>query len=315
METGTAPVREILERTCTCQAQCRKHTEQEGWGRSVTCCFGKQRTNSFCCGLIFGTIPSSCFTKIPLRRPFGADVPGSWSDDDLRLSWKVSARCWREGAGLRGASCPERAEPGPGDGRAPPAAPWPQSLRPRRVLRHPARLSPPPGGAQLCPARLRAAASPPAPLPELEPRGSRAPSRQEPAVCGSVPRSSEATAYRCLPRPPRVSPWPLEPYWCSWRPHGRSRAPSSRLQTARSSLAGAPAPRLRAALPHRPASSGCQELERGRCTHWRIGGSLSPPAPWETRGPAAGPGFSGVVAECDTPRAQAAEAPRLLRVP
>lgn len=44
----------------------------------------------------------------------------------------------------------------------PPAAPWPRSLSPRRVLRHPARLSPPPGGVQLCPARLGSAASPPA---------------------------------------------------------------------------------------------------------------------------------------------------------
>lgn len=45
------------------------------------------------------------------------------------------------------------------------------------------------------------------------------------------------------------------------------------LQTARSSLAGAPALRLRAALPRRPASSRCQELERAAAP---IGGSWVP---------------------------------------
>lgn len=147
------------------------------------------------------------FAPVPQRRPFGADVPASRSDDDLRLSWKVSARRWREGSGLRGASCPERAEPGPGDCRAPPAAPRPRSLRPRRVLRHPARLSPPPWRRTTLPrtarhGRFSSGTAPP--LPELEPRGSRAPSLVPGAgslsVCPPFLRSNR------LPLPPTPAP-------------------------------------------------------------------------------------------------------------
>lgn len=142
----------------------------------------------------------SQFARVPQRRPFGADVPSPWSDDGLRLSWKVSAWGWREGAELWGASCPERVEPGPGGGgRAPPAAPWLRSLGPRRVLRHPARLSPPPWRRTTLPRtarRGRFSSRTAPPLLELEPRGSRAPSCPGPAVGGSVPRSTEATAYR-----------------------------------------------------------------------------------------------------------------------
>lgn len=216
------------------------------------------------------------FAPVPQRRPFGADVPGSWSDDDLRLSWKVSARRWRGGRGAPGRELPgaRRAgtwrRPGAPRGSLAPVAPSPPRAPPSRppLPSPPRRRTTLPRTARC--GRFSSGTAPP--LPELEPRGSRAPSRRGPAVCRPVPRSSEATAYRCLPRPPRVSLRSLESHWCSWRPPGGSRVPSSRQQTARSSLAGAPAPRLRAALPHRPASSRCQELERGCCTHRRIGG-------------------------------------------
>lgn len=138
------------------------------------------------------------FAPVPQRRPFGSDVPGPWSDNGLHLSWKVSARDWWEGTGLWGASCAERVEPGPGGGRAPPAVPWLPSLGPRRVLRHPARLSPPPRRRTTLlrtAQRGRFSSRTAPPLLELEPRGSRAPSCPGPAVCGSVPRSTEATAY------------------------------------------------------------------------------------------------------------------------
>lgn len=216
------------------------------------------------------------FARVPQRRPFGADVPGPWSDAGLRLSWKVSAPGWREGAGLWGASFPERVELGPGGGRAPPAAPWLRSLGPRRVLRHPTRLSPPPGGAQLCPARLGAAAFPPAPRHRFSNLSPAAPARRRARGRSSVGRSlappkQPPTVPPTLAR--RVSRSP-EPHWCcAWRPPGGSRAPSLRLQTARSSLAGAPTLMLRATLPRRPAFSRCQELERAAAP---IGGSWVP---------------------------------------
>lgn len=69
IDSGTAPAREILERACTCYAQCRKHTGQEVGReqRSGTCCFGKHRTH-FAVGRSLCTIPSSFLTKIPRAR-------------------------------------------------------------------------------------------------------------------------------------------------------------------------------------------------------------------------------------------------------
>lgn len=141
------------------------------------------------------------FARVPQRRPFGADVPGPWSDNSLRLRWKVSARGWREGTGLWGASCSGRVEPGPGGGRAPPAAPWLRSLCPRRVLRHPARLSPPPGGAQLCPAQLGAAAFPPAPRHRFSNLSPAAPARRR-----ARGRSSVSPFLAPPKQPPTVPP-------------------------------------------------------------------------------------------------------------
>lgn len=214
------------------------------------------------------------FARVPQRRPFGVDVPGPWSDDGLRLSWKVSARGWREGSGLWGASCPERVNPGPGGGRAPPAAPWLRSLGPRRVLRHPAHLSPPPGGAQLCPAQLGAAAFPPAPRHRFSNLSPQAPARRRarnrPSLCPSLaPPKQPPTVPPTLAR--RVAPAPraaLVLVTTAWRVQGSQLAAANRtlLPSGRPSLKAPgcpPAPPCLLALPGVGASS---------CTHRRVVG-------------------------------------------
>lgn len=214
------------------------------------------------------------FAPVPQRRPFGSDVPGPWSDNGLHLSWKVSARGWWEGTGLWGASSAERVEPGPGGGRAPPAVPWLLSLGPRRVLRHPARLSPPPGGAQLCSAQLSAAAFPPAPRHRFSNLSPAAPARRRargrPSVGPSLaPPKQPPTVPPTLAR--RVASAPRASLVCVATAR---RVQGSQLAAANLTLLPCGRPSLKApgCLPAPPNLLALPGVGASSCTHRRIVG-------------------------------------------